>query len=94
MYKNQSAPKKWIDPTRRAELQERDRIRQAYYVRLEKEKQGIVEDASPVVLQPQSEIQIVQFEEVIAPVEEKLPAKTAKKQAVKETGLKRKKAKE
>ena len=41
MYYDKEAPKptvKWVDPTRQAEMQERDRIRQEYYARLEQEK--------------------------------------------------------
>lgn len=94
MYKNQSAPKKWVDPQRRAELQERDRIRQAYYARLEKEKQGIVDDVPPAVLPSEEKGTDALPNEVILSVAEKPVKKTKKEPAVKATGLKRKKAKE
>jgi len=43
MYRNQNTTnKRWIDPARKAELMERDRIRQAYYAKLEKEKQRLL----------------------------------------------------
>lgn len=47
MYRNQNAPKRWIDPSRKAELAERDRIRQAHYAKLERAKLGLPEPQSP-----------------------------------------------
>lgn len=38
MYVEKGKKKKWIDPIKQAELNERDRIRQAYYADLEKKK--------------------------------------------------------
>lgn len=48
MYRNQNTPnKRWIDPARKAELMERDRIRQAHYAKLEREKQGLLNLEAP-----------------------------------------------
>ena len=48
MYRNQNTTnKRWIDPARKAELMERDRIRQAHYAKLEREKQGLLNLEAP-----------------------------------------------
>ena len=55
MYRNQNTTnKRWIDPARKAELMERDRIRQAYYAKLEKEKQRL-SDPFALIDEPEPE---------------------------------------
>jgi len=58
MYRNQNSPnKRWLDPSRKAELAERDRIRQAHYAKLERAKQGLPEpDATAVIEESPSDL--------------------------------------
>ena len=61
MYRNQNTTnKRWSDPARKAELMERDRIRQAYYAELERKKQSLsdqqIEEAEPAEVPEESVI--------------------------------------
>lgn len=60
MYRNQNVPKKWSDPSKKAEMIRRDQIRQAYYTELERKKQGLpdqqIEEAEPMEVLEESVI--------------------------------------
>jgi len=45
MYRNPNTHnKRWVDPSKKAEMQERDRIRQAHYAQLEREKAVLADE--------------------------------------------------